>query len=44
MLTRALEDVKSKKCEPSAEEAATRSLVCAARERGLRLTGPLPGC
>jgi len=44
VLTRTREDVKSTKCEPSAEEAATVALVCAARERDLPLTGSLLGC
>ena len=42
MLTRTPEDAKSGKYKPSAEEAATVAL-CAARERGLSLTGPAPG-
>lgn len=40
MMTTTLEDVKSKKSEPSAEEAAAVELVRAAREQGLSLTGP----
>ncbi|HEY5222282.1 MAG TPA: IS256 family transposase [Microbacteriaceae bacterium] len=39
-MTTTLDDVKSKKSEPSAEEAAARQLVRAAREQGLSLTGP----
>ena len=35
-----LDDVKSKKSEPSAEETAARELVRLAREQGLSLTGP----
>ncbi|QNE46142.1 IS256 family transposase [Glaciihabitans sp. INWT7] len=35
-----LDDVKSKKSEPSAEEAAAVELVRLAREQGLSLTGP----
>ena len=35
-----LDDVKSKKVEPSAEEVAARELVRLAREQGLSLTGP----
>jgi len=35
-----LEDGKSKKSEPSGEEAAAVELVRAAREQGLSLTGP----
>ena len=39
-MTSTLEDVKSKKSEPSAEEAAAVELVRTAREQGLSLTGP----
>lgn len=35
-----LDDVKSKKSEPSAEETAARELVRLAKEQGLSLTGP----
>jgi putative transposase len=35
-----LDDVKSKKSGPSAEEVAARELVRLAREQGLSLTGP----
>lgn len=35
-----LDDVKSKKSEPSAEEVAARELVRLARDQGLSLTGP----
>jgi putative transposase len=35
-----LDDVKSKKSEPSAKEAAARELVRLAKEQGLSLTGP----
>lgn len=35
-----LDDVKSKKSEPSAEEFAAKELVRLAREQGLSLTGP----
>jgi len=39
-MTTTLGDVKSKKSEPSAEEAAAVELVCAAWEQGLSQTGP----
>jgi putative transposase len=39
-MTTTLDDVKSKKSEPSAEESAARELVRLAREQGLSLTGP----
>jgi len=39
-MTTTLEDVESKKSEPSAEEAAAIELVRAAREQGLSMTGP----
>ena len=40
-MTRTLDDVKSKKSEPSTEEKAARELVRLAKERGLSLTGPM---
>jgi putative transposase len=39
-MTTTLVDVKSKKSEPSAEEAAAVELVRLAKEQGLSLTGP----
>ena len=39
-MTTTLDDVKSKKSEPSAEESAARELVRLAKEQGLSLTGP----
>lgn len=40
MLTTKLDDVKSKKSEPSAREARAVELVRLAKEQGLFLTGP----
>jgi hypothetical protein len=39
-MTAALDDVTSKKAEPTAEAEAVRELVRLAREQGLSLTGP----
>ena len=39
-MTTTLDDVKSKKTEPSAEETAAKELVRLAKEQGLSLTGP----